>query len=109
MSAQEIRGAEITFDEFVTATAGRLLRTAVFLVYDRHLAALADAVSQGVNVAGYFAWSLMDNFEWASGYDKRFGMVHVDYATQKRTPKDSALWYRDVIARHAGQANALQT
>jgi beta-glucosidase len=74
--------------------------------YDRHLAALADAASQGVNVAGYFAWSLMDNFEWASGYDKRFGMVYVDYATQQRTPKDSALWYRDVIARHA---RALQT
>lgn len=76
--------------------------------FDRHLAALADAASQGVNVAGYFAWSLMDNFEWASGYDKRFGMVYVDYATQQRTPKDSALWYRNVIARHVARANALE-
>ncbi|WP_296653429.1 GH1 family beta-glucosidase [Paraburkholderia sp.] len=76
--------------------------------YDLHLAALADAASLGVDVAGYFAWSLMDNFEWASGYAKRFGMVHVDYATQKRTLKDSALWYRDVIARHAAQADSLE-
>ncbi|APA89976.1 beta-glucosidase (plasmid) [Paraburkholderia sprentiae WSM5005] len=74
--------------------------------YDLHLAALSDAVQQGVDVAGYFAWSLMDNFEWASGYDKRFGMVHVDYASQQRTLKDSALWYRDVIAQHAGVAAA---
>ncbi|MGF6416122.1 GH1 family beta-glucosidase [Paraburkholderia sp. MM5482-R1] len=72
--------------------------------YDLHLAALSDAVKQGVDVAGYFAWSLMDNFEWASGYDKRFGMVYVDYASQERTLKDSALWYRDVIAQHAGVA-----
>jgi beta-glucosidase len=48
----------------------------------------------------------MDNFEWASGYDKRFGMVYVDYASQDRTLKDSALWYRDVIAQHAGVALA---
>ncbi|WP_233857795.1 GH1 family beta-glucosidase [Paraburkholderia sp. HD33-4] len=74
--------------------------------YDLHLAALSDAVKQGVDVAGYFAWSLMDNFEWASGYDKRFGMVYVDYASQERTLKDSALWYRDVIAQHAGVALA---
>ncbi|MGF6367482.1 beta-glucosidase [Paraburkholderia sp. RAU6.4a] len=72
--------------------------------YDLHLAALSDAVKQGVDVAGYFAWSLMDNFEWASGYDKRFGMVYVDYASQERTLKDSALWYRDVIAQHASVA-----
>ncbi|RAR56660.1 broad-specificity cellobiase [Paraburkholderia unamae] len=70
--------------------------------YDLHLAALAQAAQRGVDVAGYFAWSLLDNFEWASGYDKRFGMVHVDYATQQRTLKDSAHWYRDVIAEHAG-------
>ncbi|MGF6969894.1 beta-glucosidase [Paraburkholderia sp. WC7.3g] len=74
--------------------------------YDLHLAALSDAVQQGVDVAGYFAWSLMDNFEWASGYDKRFGMVYVDYASQERTLKDSALWYRDLIAQHASVAAA---
>jgi beta-glucosidase len=52
---------------------------------------------QGVNVGGYMVWSLMDNFEWASGYDKRFGIVHVDYATQRRTLKDSAHWYRELL------------
>ena len=64
----------------------------------RHLAALQAAMDQGVNVQGYFLWSLLDNFEWNSGYAKRFGIVHVDYATQKRTPKASALWYRDFVA-----------
>jgi beta-glucosidase len=64
-----------------------------------HLEALAQARAAGVDVRGYFAWSLLDNFEWDSGYAKRFGMVHVDYATQVRTPKASALWYRDLIAR----------
>jgi beta-glucosidase len=63
----------------------------------RHLEALAAAMAQGVDVRGYFLWSLLDNFEWNSGYEKRFGIVHVDYATQQRTPKDSALWYRDFI------------
>jgi len=65
----------------------------------RHLRACLDAIEGGAPLAGYFAWSLMDNFEWAHGYAKRFGLVHVDYATQTRTPKDSALWYRDLIAR----------
>jgi beta-glucosidase len=62
-----------------------------------HIAAVADALDRGVPVAGYLVWSLMDNFEWSSGYAKRFGIVHVDYATQQRTPKDSALWYRDFV------------
>lgn len=73
----------------------------------RHLEALAEARAAGVDIRGYFAWSLMDNFEWDSGYAKRFGLVHVDYATQVRTPKASALWYRDMIARFkAGASNA---
>ncbi len=59
-----------------------------------HIAAVADAMDQGVPMAGYMVWSLMDNFEWASGYAKRFGIVHVDYKTLQRTPKDSAHWYR---------------
>jgi beta-glucosidase len=63
-----------------------------------HLEALGAAMAQGVDVRGYFLWSLLDNFEWNSGYAKRFGIVHVDYATQKRTLKDSAIWYRDFIA-----------
>ncbi len=63
-----------------------------------HLAAVHAAIEQGVDVRGYFLWSLMDNFEWAWGYSKRFGIVHVDFATQERRLKDSALWYRGVVA-----------
>jgi beta-glucosidase len=63
----------------------------------QHIAAVADALAQGVPMAGYMVWSLMDNFEWASGYEKRFGIVHVDYATQQRTLKDSALWLRGFL------------
>ena len=59
---------------------------------------IKDAVSEGIPVLGYQYWSIMDNFEWINGYDKRFGLVYVDYRTQKRTIKDSACWYRDVIA-----------
>jgi beta-glucosidase len=70
-----------------------------------HIAAVADAMDQGVPMAGYMVWSLMDNFEWSSGYAKRFGIVHVDYATQRRTPKASALWYRAFLERcRAAQA-----
>ena len=63
-----------------------------------HLEAVAEARSRGVDVRGYFYWSLLDNFEWAWGYEKRFGLVRVDYDTQRRTPKDSALAYRELIA-----------
>ena len=63
-----------------------------------HLAAAHEALQAGVDIRGYFVWSLLDNFEWAYGYGKRFGIVHVDYRTQRRTWKDSAHWYRDVIA-----------
>ncbi|MFI9817350.1 GH1 family beta-glucosidase [Saccharothrix variisporea] len=68
-----------------------------------HIGAVALARSQGADVRGYFAWSLMDNFEWSYGYAKRFGLVHVDYDTQVRTPKSSALWYRDTIRRVRGR------
>ncbi len=62
-----------------------------------HLKAISRAIDQGSPVKGYYQWSLMDNFEWALGYDKRFGIVHVDFETQKRTIKDSGFWYRDQI------------
>jgi beta-glucosidase len=65
----------------------------------RHISAVADAMQQGVRMEGYMVWSLLDNFEWASGYEKRFGIVHVDYETQQRTLKDSALWYREFLSR----------
>ena len=63
----------------------------------RYLKGLKAAVDSGCDVRGYFQWSLMDNFEWAKGYNPRFGMIFCDYATQKRIPKDSAYWYKEVI------------
>lgn len=65
---------------------------------DGHLRALADAIAAGVDVRGCFAWSLLDDFEWAEGYTQRFGLVHVDFDTGERTPKDSYAWYRAWIA-----------
>jgi beta-glucosidase len=65
---------------------------------DAHLRATYDAMQQGVDVRGYFAWSLLDNYEWAYGYAQRFGIVHVDYETQARTPKASARYYAQVAA-----------
>jgi beta-glucosidase len=65
-----------------------------------HLDAVAKAIELGADVRGYFYWSLLDNFEWDSGYAKRFGLFRVDYATQERTAKASAHWYRDFIAQH---------
>jgi beta-glucosidase len=65
-----------------------------------HLGAIAEAIRQGVDLRGYFAWSLLDNLEWSLGYSKRFGIVHVNFETQERTPKASARYYADVIARH---------
>ncbi|MGC3988556.1 MAG: GH1 family beta-glucosidase [Chthoniobacteraceae bacterium] len=64
----------------------------------RYLHELGRAIGDGVDVRGYFHWSIMDNFEWNEGYKQRFGLVHVDYQTQKRTPKQSAHWYREVTA-----------
>ena len=66
----------------------------------RHLEAASEAIGKGVDLRGYFAWSLLDNFEWSFGYERRFGIVHVDYETQVRTPKDSARAYAEVLRRH---------
>ncbi len=66
----------------------------------RHLIAAHDALQAGANLKGYFVWSLMDNFEWLSGYGPRFGLVRVDYTTQKRIPKLSAYWYQEVIEKN---------
>ena len=70
--------------------------------YRQHLRAAHDAMKQGVNLRGYFAWSLLDNYEWAGGYSKRFGLVHVDYSSQQRTIKSSGRYYADVIRTRGG-------
>ncbi len=81
-------------DDFVDDSANRL-------AYIRaHLAAVHEAIKDGAPVSGYLVWSLLDNFEWAFGYSKRFGIVRVNYETQTRTPKASALWYRDLALSH---------
>jgi beta-glucosidase len=77
---------------------GRVPDTARQQYLQSHFQAAHRAISDGVPLAGYFVWSLLDNFEWGYGYNQRFGIVWVDYETQQRIPKDSALWYRDVIA-----------
>ncbi len=71
-----------------------------------HLSAASRAIADGVPLAGYFAWSLLDNFEWAHGYQKKFGLVAVDFDTCERTPKNSAHWYRDAVAANAVDAAA---
>jgi beta-glucosidase len=73
----------------------------------RHLAEVHRALANGIPMRGYFVWSLLDNFEWALGYRMRFGMVHVDFATQRRTPKASAQWYGDLARRGALDARPL--
>jgi beta-glucosidase len=65
---------------------------------ESHIRAIADAIDQGVDVRGYFVWSLLDNFEWAAGYTKRFGIYYVDYQTQARILKRSGFWYKDLAA-----------
>jgi beta-glucosidase len=78
---------------------GRVRDPARTSYLSQHIQAIADALVLGAPVVGYMVWSLIDNFEWTRGYTKRFGLVHVDYATQQRTLKDSGRWYRDFLAR----------
>ncbi|XAS76443.1 GH1 family beta-glucosidase [Dermatophilaceae bacterium Sec6.4] len=90
------------FEDVVTDDAGGpAVHDAERVDYlQRHLAAVHRAMSQGVDLRGYFVWSLLDNFEWALGYSKRFGIVRVDYDTQERLPKDSAHWYAELADTH---------
>ena len=82
----------------VPADDGRVEDPRRIAFLDGHLRALHQAIEAGVDVRGYFVWSLLDNFEWAEGYSKRFGLVYVDFATGRRTPKSSYDWYRKLIA-----------
>jgi beta-glucosidase len=81
----------------VAGPDGRVHDAARIDYLDAHLRALHRAIAEGVDVRGYFVWSLLDNFEWAEGYSQRFGLVRVDYDTQRRTPKDSYSWLRSVL------------
>ncbi|GGB30050.1 beta-glucosidase [Sphingomonas metalli] len=85
----------------VLNAAGRVDDSDRIMYLRNYLGQFRRAASEGYPLNGYFLWSLMDNFEWADGYGKRFGIHHVDFATQKRTPKLSALWYRELIRRNA--------
>jgi beta-glucosidase len=76
---------------------------------NRYLLCLERALLDGVDIRGYFQWSIMDNFEWAEGYKHRFGLIHVDYETQKRTLKNSAYWYRNVIATNGKSLHAFES
>jgi beta-glucosidase len=87
------------FDDVLDGDAVRDERRIAYL--DGHIGAVERARARGVDVRGYYVWSLLDNFEWEYGYDKRFGIVYVDFETQRRIPKGSALWYRDAIAARA--------
>jgi beta-glucosidase len=88
---------------------GRVHDAARTRYLESHIGAVREAMRQGVDLAGYMVWSLLDNFEWASGYAKRFGIVYVDYATQQRTLKDSALWYRGFLRQQRARRTAQVT
>jgi len=96
--AQYVTENGAAFYDPPAASGGRLADPLRIDYYRSHLRAVHAAIQQGVDVRGYFAWSLLDNLEWSLGYSKRFGLVHVNFETLERTPKDSARFYADVIA-----------
>jgi beta-glucosidase len=89
-----------SFDDYVDPN-GRVNDTERVDYLSGYFSAAAQALREGVDLRGYFVWSLLDNFEWAQGYSKRFGLVFVEYGSQRRIPKTSASWYRELIARNA--------
>jgi beta-glucosidase len=96
--AQYVTENGAAFYDPPAASGGRLADPLRIDYYRSHLRAVHAAIQQGIDVRGYFAWSLLDNLEWSLGYSKRFGLVHVNFETLERTPKDSARFYADVIA-----------
>jgi len=101
--ADDTRSDEVvaSVTAWIGAHADRVGRHTVAWTAAKSVELGLDAIDAGVPVSGYFYWSLMDNFEWAWGYDKRFGIVRVDYDTQVRTPKDSAIAYTRIITGRA--------
>lgn len=91
------------------AASGAIVDTRRLEYLRTHIASAQRALAAGAPLAGYFVWSLLDNFEWAHGYTKRFGLYEVDFETLRRTPRDSAFWYRDVVAANAVDAGATQS
>jgi beta-glucosidase len=89
-----------------TVVDGRIEDVDRLSYIDGHLRAVARTIAGGADVRGYYVWTLLDNFEWAEGYAPTFGIVHVDRATQRRTPKASADWYRDLLAARRSPAEA---
>ncbi|HJR25295.1 MAG TPA: GH1 family beta-glucosidase [Acidimicrobiales bacterium] len=96
-----VHEAGAAFEDPVDAGSGRVEDTRRVTWLADHLSAAAAAIEQGVDLRGFFVWSLLDNFEWAEGYAHQFGLVHVDRTTLQRTPKASARWYAEVVARNA--------
>ena len=90
------------FDDYVAPT-GRINDTDRIEYLNSHLQSIETAISEGVDVRGYMAWSLLDNFEWTAGYFKRFGLAYVDYGSQRRIPKESFHWYRAFIEQSRRQ------
>jgi len=91
----------IALDDMVDSTGTIRDRDRIDFYVD-HLRAVREAISQGVDIRGFFAWSLLDSFEWAMGYSPRYGLVYVDFKTQMRIPKASALWYRQIVEHNGG-------
>jgi beta-glucosidase len=85
----------------VFAADGQVYDTDRVMLLRAYLTQLQRATADGVPVKGYFQWSLMDNFEWGQGFGDRFGLVYVDFKTQKRTPKASAAWFREAATKNA--------
>jgi beta-glucosidase len=104
--AQELGLSDIYITENGTSStaapdaAGRVLDIDRIMFLRNYLGQLQRSIADGAPVRGYFLWSLLDNFEWSRGFSERFGLTYVDYATQKRTPKLSSQFYRNVIARN---------
>ena len=112
IEAPEPRVVKRTFHPEVRTTAAKVdppvaeggrIRDPLRMDYlQKHLRAVREAIDKGCDIRGYMCWSLLDNLEWSLGYSKRFGIVHVNYGTLERTPKDSAKWYSGVVASHGG-------